>query len=93
MQAIKTRYCGPTDTKGSRIRASCDGGSASVSYDSALDNEANHYAAVKKLCDKLGWDAARFFGGNLQGSEGVAWVPVFTYDWEQRQKETSDAGN
>jgi hypothetical protein len=56
-----------------------------------LDNEANHYAAVKKLCDKLGWDAARFFGGNLQGSEGVAWVPVFTYDWEQRQKEATNA--
>lgn len=90
MQAIKTRYCGPTDTKGSRIRASCDGGSVSVPYDSALDTDANHYAAVKKLCDKLGWDAARFFGGNL-ATGGFAWVPVFTYDWEQRQKEVRNA--
>jgi hypothetical protein len=90
MQAITTRYRGPTDTKGSSIRASCDGGSASVSYDSAFDTDANHYAAVKKLCDKLGWDAARFFGGNLPAG-GVAWVPVFTYDWEKRQKEVSDA--
>jgi len=90
MQAIETRYCGPTDTKGSRIWASCEGGSLSVSYDHALDPEENHYAAVKALCDKLGWDAARFFGGRL-ASWQWAFVPVFTYDWEQRQKEVANA--
>ena len=58
MQAIETRYCGPTDTKGSRIRASCEGGTVYVSYGHTLNSEGNHYAAVKKLCDKLGWDAA-----------------------------------
>ena len=91
MQAIKTRYCGPTDTKGSRIRASCDGGSLYVSYDHALDPEENHCAAVKALCDKLCWDAARFFGGSLDSGRYMVWVPVFTYDWEQRQKEVANA--
>ena len=91
MQAIKTRYCGPTDTKGSRIRASCEGGTVYVSYGHTLNSEDNHYAAVKKLCDKLGWDAARFFGGNLDSGKYMAWVPVFTYDWEQRQKEATHA--
>lgn len=90
MQAIETRYCGPTETKGSRIRASCDGGSLYVSYDNALGREENHYAAVKALCDKLGWDAARFFGGSLASGQW-AFVPVFTYDWEQRQREESNA--
>ena len=90
MQAIETRYCGPTDTKGARIRASCEGGSLYVSYDHALDPEENHYAAVTALCDKLGWDASRWFGGRLASGQW-AWVPVFTYDWEQRQKEASNA--
>lgn len=91
MQAIETRYCGPTETKGSRIRASCEGGSLYVSYDNALDPEENHYAAVKKLCAKLGRDAARFFGGSLDSGKYMAWVPVFTYEWEQRQKEVNHA--
>ena len=84
MQAIETRYCGPTDASGARIGAACADGSLHVSYDHSLDPEENHYAAVKALCDELGWDAAKFFGGRL-ASGHWAFVPVFIYDWEQRQ--------
>lgn len=90
MQAIETSYWGPTETRGSRIRASCEGGSLYVSYDHALDPEENHYAAATALCNKLGWDAARFFGGHLASGQW-AFVPVFPYDWEQRQKEVANA--
>ena len=86
MQAIETRYCGPTETKCARIRASCESGSLYVNYDHYLDPEENHYAAVKALCDKLGWEkyAARFLGGRL-ASGHWAFVPVFIHDWEKRQ--------
>ena len=90
MLAITTRYCGPTDSRGSRIVASCDGKRATVPYDSALEGEENHRQAVIALCDRLGWDHMRFFGGNLRAGTW-AWVPVFTYDWEQRQKEQTYA--
>ena len=90
MQAIKTRYCGPTETKCSRIRASCEGGSLYVSYDHALYPEENHYAAATALCNKLGWVAASFFGGHLASGQW-AFVPVFPYDLEQRQKEVGHA--
>jgi hypothetical protein len=90
MLAITSKYHGPTDTRGSKVRAKANGKSATVPYDSALDSEANHRAAVVALCDKLGWDADRFFGGAMDDGRW-AWVPVFTCDWEQRQKEASDA--
>jgi hypothetical protein len=39
---------------------------------------------------KLGWDEDRFYGGAMDDGRW-AWVPVFTYDWEQRQKEVTNA--
>jgi hypothetical protein len=90
MLAIVTKYHGPTDTRGSRVSASVDGRRAVVAYDPALDAEENHRRAMAWLCRKNCWDAARFFGGSLNGSRW-AWVPVFTYDWEQRQKEQANA--
>ena len=55
MKAIQTVYHGPTDTRGSRIIASCDGGKVICSYDSALEKEHNHREAAQKLCIKMGW--------------------------------------
>ena len=90
MLAITSKYHGPTDTRGSKVRATGFRGSVTVPYDSALDSEANHRAAVVALCAKLGWDADRFFGGGMTDGRW-AWVPVFTYEWEQRQKEANNA--
>jgi hypothetical protein len=90
MVAITSRYHGPTDTRGSKVRATANGHTATVPYASELDREANHRAAVVALCAKLGWDADRFFGGSMADGRW-AWVPVFTYDWEQRQKEVGHA--
>lgn len=92
MLAITSKYHGPTDTSGSKVRATVNGKSAAVPWASELDSEPNHRAAVVALCDKLGWDADRFFGGAMTDGRW-AWVPVFPYEWEQRQKEASDAGN
>ena len=55
-QAIETKYLGPTDHRGSRVRAKCQAGSVTLSWDHALDTVANHAAAARALIRKLGWD-------------------------------------
>lgn len=54
-QAIQTKYLGPTNTKGSRIKATCAAGSLTVSYSHALDIGMNHVRAAAQLQEKLGW--------------------------------------
>ena len=56
MKAIKTKYKGPTDTRGSRIIASDgDGNRITISYPYELSGEAVHRKAAEALCDKMGW--------------------------------------
>ena len=59
MRAIITRHLGPTEHRGSRVKASAGkAGAITVSWDYSLpDNErANHRAAALALMAKLGWD-------------------------------------
>jgi len=58
MQAITTKYICPTNTKCSRIKATAEGGSVTISWDYGLSQQGNHRAAAKALCAKLGWVAA-----------------------------------
>jgi hypothetical protein len=71
MIAIETKYLPATNSKGSRIKAyTCNGHSASVSYDHSLSNEAVHFAAVKALVKKHGldWDISKMvYGGTKSG--------------------------
>ena len=56
MKAIKTKYKGPTDTRGSRIIASDeDGNRITISYPYELSGEAVHRKAAEALCDKMQW--------------------------------------
>jgi hypothetical protein len=64
MQAIQTRYHGPTDHNGSRITARCDAGRVTVPYDHALGLPENHDAAADALIRKLGW-TGRYVSGAL----------------------------
>lgn len=52
-QAITTKFIGPTNTKGSRIKASCWRASITISWDYALNSDANHKAAINALVNKL----------------------------------------
>lgn len=64
MKAIKTVYHGPTNTKGSRIYASAEGGNkCSVSYDDSVNQAEAHAIAAKALADKMGWDGTWVGGG------------------------------
>lgn len=56
MKAIKTKYKGPTNTRGSRIIASDeDGNRITISYPYELSGEAVHRKAAQALCDKMNW--------------------------------------
>jgi hypothetical protein len=46
MQAIRTKFAGPTDTRGSRILATSRYGRTTFSYDYALSAGENHAAAA-----------------------------------------------
>lgn len=74
MQAILTKYHGPTNFRGSRITArSASGLSVSVPYQDELDTEAAHRVAAVALCAKLGWPTDNLVAGGL--ANGYAFVP------------------
>ena len=66
-QAIVTKFFGPTNHHGSRVKATCQVGSVTIAWDHALDSEANHKAAARELARKLGWSGTWYGGGNPDG--------------------------
>lgn len=70
-QAITTKYLGPTNTKGSRIKASCEAGSITVHYDHEFSATENHDSACKALLSKLEW-SGHYIGGRY--SNGYIYV-------------------
>lgn len=64
MQAIETKYIGPTNHKGSRIKASCERGSITISYDDALNSDEAHIAAAQALVNKFVKEDKARYGTN-----------------------------
>lgn len=84
MQAIKTTYLGPTNSRGSRIKATAENGeSITVPYphDKNQGVEAHSVAALA-LCAKLGW-AGELVGGGLR--DGYVFVFVEGERFASRQ--------
>ena len=76
MKAIRTKYAGPTNFKGSRIIASDgDGNRKIIGYDSSLDSEEAHRKGAEALCAKMYWE-----GELIAGSLGNGFVFVFVKD-------------
>lgn len=69
MKAIKTKYLGTTNTKGSRIKAVIDDGkgdrSLTVPYDHYNDAYHNHVLAAEALAKQLDWRLV-FMTGELK---------------------------
>ncbi len=66
MKAIKTRYLGPTDHRGSRIKATAEGirESVTVPYPHEMNSGPDaHSVAALALCRKMGWDGTLIAGG------------------------------
>jgi len=76
MKAIRTRYCGPTDYRGSRIIATAEGGDRPwrvvVPYDHGSRDP--HRVAAVALCRKLGWHGTLVSGGLPDGSCAFVFV-------------------
>jgi hypothetical protein len=72
-QAIVTKFYGPTNSKGSRIKASAAAGTVWTSYDHSLNVDDNHKAAAEKLARKFAWDG-RWVQGGMPSSDGNVYV-------------------
>lgn len=72
-QAIVTKYFGPTNTRGARIKATSGGGiNVTIPYAHDLSNEAAHSQAAVALCQKLKWWPCKLLQGSLKS--GYAFV-------------------
>jgi hypothetical protein len=80
MQAITTKYFSATNSRGSRIKATCAAGSVTISYPHELSGQAVHRAAADALVAKLGWTSDNYgelIGGGLPNG---GYVFVFNND-------------
>lgn len=67
MQAIQTRYLGPTNNRGARIKAWAAAGAVTISYPYELSGQACHRAAAEALVKKLDWTHPNY--GSLLGGQ------------------------
>jgi hypothetical protein len=75
-QAIVTKYLPVTNSRPSRVKATCDAGSVIAEWDHALNIDQNHARAAEKLADKFGWKGAWYQGAMPRGAGGFAFVCV-----------------
>ena len=68
-QAIETRYLGPTNTRGGRIKAECWAGSLTIPYPHELNTDEAHKAAAMALAARCAKHAEQH-GGSSIWSEG-----------------------
>ena len=74
---IVTKRIPATNTKGQRIKATCDAGSVTVAWDWSQDRRDAHQMAAQTLRAKLGWGDTSMEGGTLPGKEDqFAWVVI-----------------
>ena len=77
MQAIVTKYIGPSNHRGSRIKAIAAAGSVTVPFEYGMsheEHEERHQVAAKALCAKFGWPWDHISGTLPDGSD--VWVKV-----------------
>lgn len=72
-QAIVTKYLGPTDSRGARVKATAQAGSLTLPWEGAADENENHATAAKALATKLEW-SGRWYGGGLPDGTGNVFV-------------------
>jgi hypothetical protein len=73
MQAIQCKYLSATNSKGSRIKASCASGSITISYPHELSGQAVFRAAADALVIKMQWQnmVGDLLGGQLPDNSYV----------------------
>lgn len=79
--AIQTKFIGPTNSRGSRVKATTldknpstgRPDSITISWDHALNAHNNHRQAAKALAERNGWSGFWAHGDTL---DGAVWVRV-----------------
>jgi len=74
MQAITTKYFGPSDVLGTRIKATCRGKSRTFSWNHAVSYDQNHRAAAQALAKDLGWKGQWVLG--VTHKQDCVWVCI-----------------
>ena len=89
MQAIRTKYHGATNTKGSRMSAKCERKTIYLAYDSSLDSDANHRKACNALRLVMGWvpSAGRVYDAPMVGGW---WGGCIIWVWKNEWLTTED---
>lgn len=68
MQTIETKYIGPTNHRGARIKATAThGASVTVPYPHELSESDRHSLAARKLAAKLNWTGDMIGGWTARG--------------------------
>lgn len=71
MQTITCKYLGPTNSKGARIKASCEAKSITVSRNYGTNVEGDYMRAAKELKLAMGWPG-KMVGGHTK--DGMVFV-------------------
>jgi len=88
MQYIETKYLSPTNTKGSRIKATTSYGKDSliVPWNYGLELEENFAHAAMKLAKRLGWTGEYVCGGSENGCVFVNTSRSIIYNCESMRE-------
>lgn len=73
MKAIFTKYIGPSNVRGARVKASDeDRNSITLGWNHSLNSEENHRGAAIALIRKMKWNPTEIIGGSLKN--GYVWT-------------------
>lgn len=75
MQAIVTKYAGPTNHRGSRVICRAQAGRYTYPWDDALGVAENHRQAAEAFAARFGWlDHSTMAGGAMPDGKGYCFV-------------------
>lgn len=74
-QAIFTKFVGPTNHRGARIKVSCDAKTITVPWNYEKDVDFNHIDARNALVEQLGW-SGKWEMGSAPAKSKVGFVHV-----------------
>lgn len=74
-QAIVTKFLGPTNARGSRVKATAAAGSVIVVWDHAVGVYENHAAAAQALIAKMEWEG-EWVPGGMPDETGEVFVRI-----------------
>lgn len=73
MQAITTKYLGPSNSRGARVKARAERGAVTIPWNHAVNVAENHRLAAIAALLKWEW-SGRWIGGALPDSTGYAFT-------------------